>query len=99
MKNVQFSLKLTNYLECSQISIMKPNPSWYQYSGRSRTRPIRYYDPRHLRMYQMWCRKGPLTTNQKAMNHNIRCFFLCTASGVYAIILRSNQSVIFTNAL
>ena len=52
---------------------MKPNPSWYQYSGRSRTRPIRYYDPRHLRMYQMWCRKGPLTTNQKAMNHNIRC--------------------------
>ena len=54
---------------------MKPNPSWYQYSGRSRTRPIRYYDPRHLRMYQMWCRKGPLTTNQKAINHNIRCFF------------------------
>ena len=81
MRNVQFSLKLTNYLECSQISIMKPNPSWYQYSGRSRTRPIRYYDPRHLRMYQMWCRKGPLTTNQKAMNHNIRCLIFSAPGG------------------
>lgn len=52
---------------------MKPNPSWYQDRRRNRTHSVRYYNQRHLRMYQMWCRKGPLTTNQKAINHNIRC--------------------------
>lgn len=51
------------------------NNHWYHFneSGYMDTGSVRYYNQRHLRMYQMWCRKGPLTTNQKAMNHNIRC--------------------------